>query len=223
MDNQEEDEEDEEEENLKELVLDLVFLRDHFLPGAEGEVPLASYVKGYVELNKFIKMLGLAYHFVAYDVKMKLATLQKKMAGANGQYYMDMKTMIKYETENDLIEHQKSMSGTEALLMLHRGLEFARDFMLELLKDEESELGEVASRIYLSTTGKYHPPLLRTPFSLVLKLLPCRSKIRRKVAKENEEVEETLKKLLPEAISSVTETYNACQKMFKDHDLLTFK
>ncbi|KAK8389955.1 hypothetical protein O3P69_012874 [Scylla paramamosain] len=219
MDN-EEDEEDEEEEKLKELIVDMQLVRDYFTPGAENEVPLASYLKAYVELNKFIKMLGKFYYFVSLDVKRKIATLRKKMAGENSQYYVDLKTMIKYETENGLVV-EKSMSGTEALLMLHRGLEFARDFMTELVKEkEEPKLSEAASRIYVSTTGRFHPPILRETFSLVLRMLPNRATIRSRVAKENEEAEETLKRLLPEVIKSVTETYDVCQRIYQDYNLL---
>ncbi|KAK8404018.1 hypothetical protein O3P69_000230 [Scylla paramamosain] len=180
-DDDEEDEEEEEEEEEKELVLDLKLVRDCFTPGAEGEVPLAPYVKGFLELNKFIKMLGKLYHFVAYDVKVKTAVVQKKMARENGQHYVNLKSMIKYEMENSLLV-QKSTSGTKAILLLHRGLEFTCEFLKEMMKEEEEpKLGEIASKIYLSTTGSYQATYLREPFSCVLKMLPTRATLRNRM------------------------------------------
>ncbi|XP_045118269.1 ceramide-1-phosphate transfer protein-like [Portunus trituberculatus] len=217
---EQDDEEEEEEEEENELVLDLKLVGDCFTPGDDGDVPLAPYLKGFLELNKFIKMLGKLYHFVAYDVKVKTAVVQKKMARENGQHYVNLKSMIKYEMENSLLV-QKSTSGTKAILLLHRGMEFTCQFLREMIKEEEEpKLGEIASKIYLSTTGSYQATYLREPFSCVLKLLPTRATLRNRVAKGKEEAEEKVMRLLFDAIKSITETYDAVQKIYSENNLL---
>ncbi|KAG0723135.1 hypothetical protein GWK47_043209 [Chionoecetes opilio] len=74
MRREDEDEEEEEEDTDKVKVLDVdgTILRDYFTPGVEGEVPLASYVRAYQEMSKFIKKLGPIFTFVAYDAKRKV-------------------------------------------------------------------------------------------------------------------------------------------------------
>lgn len=60
--------------------------------------------------------------------------------------------------------------------------EFTSDFMKELLaEEEEPPLGRVASELYRATVGRFHPPILATPFSGVLLLLPARAVIRSRV------------------------------------------
>ncbi|KAG0710277.1 Ceramide-1-phosphate transfer protein [Chionoecetes opilio] len=147
--------------------------------------------------------------------------VKKELAGENRQHYVDVRTMIAYEKKNNLLYRSGGLSGTDALLQLHRALEFVCDFMKELMKDEEEEpaLGQVASELYLATVGRFHPSILSRTFSGVLYLLPSRTTIQDRITRENEEAEELMRRVMPEAIWSVTQTYEACQALYRDNDL----
>ncbi|KAG0719894.1 Ceramide-1-phosphate transfer protein [Chionoecetes opilio] len=140
-DDEEEDDEDDddEEDDEKKCRVDIELIRDGLTPGAEGEVPIVPYLSAYIEIYKCIKLMGPLFYFVAYDVKLKINILKKELAGKNRQHYVDVRTMIAYEKKNNLMFRPDCLSGTNALLQLHRLLEFLPDFMKELVKDDEEE------------------------------------------------------------------------------------
>ncbi|KAG0722584.1 hypothetical protein GWK47_044220 [Chionoecetes opilio] len=111
------------------------------------------------------------------------------------------------------------------------------------MKDEEEEpaLGQVASELYLATVGRFHPSILSRTFSGVRICCPAEPPSRtgtktsvrvmerdggedsveayREITRENEEAEELMRRVMPEAIWSVTQTYEACQALYRDNDL----
>lgn len=218
--NEDNEEKDAKEEDRK-MVVDFEVIRDGFIPGANGEVPLQSYVNAFTELNKFFKVLGPLFHFVIYDVNRKLSQLKEKLAGETRQHYVDVRTMLDYEVKMGVAGCTSPPSGAVSFLHLHRGFELASDFIEALLEEEEEpSLGQVASTLYKATVGRFHPPILSTPFSAVLLLLPCRATVRRRLVKGNPELEGELKKLMADCIQSVKETYAASQTLYQERDLL---
>ncbi|XP_050699245.1 ceramide-1-phosphate transfer protein-like isoform X2 [Eriocheir sinensis] len=219
--NEDNEEKDDKEEDRKEMVVDLEVLRDGFTPGANGEVPLQAYVNAFTEMSNFFKLLGPLFHFVAFDVNRKLAQLKEKLAGETRQHYVDARTMLDYEVRMGVAGCTSPPSGAVSFLHLHRGFEFASNFMEVLLEEEEEpSLGQVASTLYKATVGRFHPPILSTPFSAVLLLLPSRATVRRRIVKGNTELEGKLKKLMPDIIKAVKETYAASQTLYQERDLL---
>ena len=62
---------------------------------------LASYVKGYREVYKFLNLLGTVFGWVGSDVWAKIVQLEKYLAGEEKEHYQNIKAMIDYEvTEN---------------------------------------------------------------------------------------------------------------------------
>ncbi|MPC15978.1 hypothetical protein E2C01_008785 [Portunus trituberculatus] len=126
---EQDDEEEEEEEEENELVLDLKLVGDCFTP---------------------VKAIQPGVSTMLVDVQINLtAVVQKKMARENGQHYVNLKSMIKYEMENSLLV-QKSTSGTKAILLLHRGMEFTCQFLREMIKEEEEP------KLGVATMKRFH-------------------------------------------------------------------
>jgi hypothetical protein len=66
--------------------------------------------------------MGKVFAFVASDVKSKIEILEELRQGENGEHFSTLKKMIKYESENGLLNKSGYTSGSRTLLRLHRGL-----------------------------------------------------------------------------------------------------
>merc|ERR1711962_1256368 len=126
----------------------LELLTQHFndstsIPGLH----LASYVKGYREVYKFLNLLGTVFGWVGSDVWAKIVTLQKYLDGTNKDNYQNIKEMINYEMEHDLIKTKKrdDPSGSRTLLRLHRALEYIIAFLHKLDDIQDADLCSVIS------------------------------------------------------------------------------
>ena len=75
------------QENNQNLVLRL-----HF-----SGLCLASYVKGYREVYKFLNLLGTVFGWVGSDVWAKIVQLEKYLGGEEKEHYQNCKAMIDYE------------------------------------------------------------------------------------------------------------------------------
>merc|ERR1712130_407102 len=82
------------------------------------------------------------------------------LAGDEKEHYQNIKSMIDYEVEHDLIKTKKKddPSGSRTLLRLHRALEYIVAFLanMEDLEDE-AYLSTVSREAYEKTLMKYHP------------------------------------------------------------------
>ena len=58
---------------------------------------LASYVKGYREVYKFLNLLGTVFGWVGSDVWAKIVQLEKYLGGEEKEHYQNCKAMIEYE------------------------------------------------------------------------------------------------------------------------------
>lgn len=72
--------------------------------------------------SSFFQLMGKVFGFVASDVKSKIEILEDLRRGENGEHFSTIKKMIKYESENGLLNKSDYTSGSRTLLRLHRGL-----------------------------------------------------------------------------------------------------
>ena len=71
---------------------------------------MASYVKGYREVYKFLNLLGTVFGWVGSDVWAKIVQLEKYLAGEEKEHYQNIKAMIDYEvTENKKTKFEQSL------------------------------------------------------------------------------------------------------------------
>jgi len=185
---------------------------------------LASYVTGYREVYKFLNLLGTVFGWVGSDVWAKIITLQKYLDGEEKAKYQNIKAMIDYEMEHDLIKTKKKddPSGTRTLLRLHRALEYIIAFLHKLDDMQDSDLCSVVSvDAYEGTLMKYHPWVVQKAAKLAMKLLPTKGGLILKVHPEGSEagIKKTLEDF-PKAVLAMRNAYDALQVFYKDNDLL---
>ena len=74
---------------------------------------LASYVKGYREVYKFLNLLGTVFGWVGSDVWAKIVQLEKYLAGEEKEHYQNIKAMIDYE----VIENKKNQKPVPTIFV----------------------------------------------------------------------------------------------------------
>lgn len=81
-----------------------------------------SLIKNINFSPSFFQLMGKVFAFVASDVKSKIEILEELRRGENGEHFSTLKKMIRYESENGLLNKSGYTSGSRTLLRLHRGL-----------------------------------------------------------------------------------------------------
>merc|ERR1712198_90791 len=179
----------------------LELLTQHFKDStAAPGLCLASYVKGYREVYKFLNLLGTVFGWVGSDVWAKIVQLEKYLAG----------------------EEKEHPSGSRTLLRLHRALEYIIAFLHKLDDIQDADLCSVISvEAYEATLMKYHPWVVQKAAKLAMKLLPTKGGLILKVHPEGSE--EGIKKTLenfPKAVSAMRAAYDALHVHYEEKDLL---
>merc|ERR1711970_1596723 len=168
----------------------LELLTQHFKDStAAPGLCLASYVKGYREVYKFLNLLGTVFGWVGSDVWAKIVQLEKYLAGEEKEHYQNIKAMIDYEVEHDLIKTKKKddPSGSRTLLRLHRALEYIIGFLHKLEDIEDEGYCSVISReAYEATLMKYHPWVVQKAAKLAMGLLPTKKGLIAKVCPDGD-------------------------------------
>ena len=77
---------------------------------------MASYVKGYREVYKFLNLLGTVFGWVGSDVWAKIVQLEKYLAGEEKEHYQNIKAMIDYE-----VIHWETVNEKTKLQFLFKG------------------------------------------------------------------------------------------------------
>jgi len=211
--------------NLEDADFSLELLTQHFKDStAAPGLCLASYVKGYREVYKFLNLLGTVFGWVGSDVWAKIVQLEKYLAGEEKEHYQNIKAMIEYEVEHDLIKTKKKddPSGSRTLLRLHRALEYIIAFLHKLDDIQDADLCSVISvEAYEATLMKYHPWVVQKAAKLAMKLLPTKGGLILKVHPEGSE--EGIKKTLenfPKAVSAMRAAYDAMHVHYEEKNLL---
>ncbi|KAJ4439379.1 hypothetical protein ANN_07501 [Periplaneta americana] len=184
----------------------------------DDDVELDNYLLAYKEIYNFFQLMGKVFGFVASDVKSKIEILEELRRGENGEQFLTLKKMIKYESENGLLEKSDYTSGCRTLLRLHRGLDFIRLFLQKVgeLRDEDKTC-KVCQDAYNTTLAQFHPWLIRKGAIVAMHALPTRGGLLQKICRP-EEVQHTID-LLPKMLQITAEAYDRTHKCYTDNNL----
>jgi len=217
-------------EGMEDIQLDGDFsikvLTDHFLKSvSEPGVRLNDYINGYREVYKFLALLGTVFGWVGSDVWAKIVTLQKYLDNKDiCDKYQNIKEMINYEVEKDLIKTKKrdDPSGSRTLLRLHRALEYIIGFLhrFDDIKNEDN-CCPISREAYEKTLMKYHPWVVQKAAKLAMGLLPTKQGLVLKVCPTGDE--ELIKQAyldFPKAVTAMRKAYDAIQELYSENNLL---
>ncbi|XP_042235499.1 ceramide-1-phosphate transfer protein-like isoform X2 [Homarus americanus] len=212
--------EEQTEGDNNEMVMRVTFITKGFRLKEDGLVDLQDYVNSYIEMNKFFKVLGPFFQFIARDVGVKLAILQKYLDGSNRHHYSTVQSMIKYEKEKNLLTSSDRSSGARTLLRVHRALDFVKDFIVEILNSSDSEtFGKKVSSVYTKTLAKFHGPILANTLPKILLLMPSHQVILDRLSRGNTATETQLRAELLELVTAVNVVYNKTQQIYEENEI----
>lgn len=130
-------------------------------------------------MNRFFRLNGRLFGFVADDLEEKIHILESHMKGPNGQHYTTVQSMIDFEVANNITKVKHTLpSGSRSLLRLHRGLEFILEFMGRLGKSsDDMRSSTIAAETYKDTLSNCHPWIIQKMAGLAMYMLPSRRKL----------------------------------------------
>jgi len=188
-------------------------------------VALLDYVNGYRQVYKFLTLLGTVFGWVGSDVWAKIVILQKYIDNQDvSKHYTNVKSMLEYEVENNLIKAKKNddASGSRTLLRLHRALEYIIGFLRRMddLQEEEG-CATISRTAYEETLMKYHPWVVQKAAKMAMGLLPNKKGLIFKVCPNGDEESIAQARLdFPKAVASMQRAYDTMQEFYSEKDLL---
>lgn len=143
----------------------------------------------------------------------------------NGTAYENIRSMIDYELDNNLIKHKAkdSTTGTRNLLRLHRALEYIVAF-LEGVPGLESndKCCSLSQEAYKGTLMKFHPWVVQKAALMAMHMLPTKEGLIQKIITDQND-QEALDKAtgtLKEAVIAMQKVYELTQDLYLEKDLL---
>lgn len=131
---------------------------EHFLSACRCMVPI------------FDKLNATAFAPVKMDFQGNIRKIQQKYS-TNPSSFTTLQKMVMGEV--DCKHHRVSSSATVALLWMKRGLQFIREFLVEILNNQQ-DLSLAAGNAYSKSLRPYHGWVVRGVFAVAVKALPSR-------------------------------------------------
>ncbi|KAK9870729.1 hypothetical protein WA026_008297 [Henosepilachna vigintioctopunctata] len=204
--------------------LDLEIVRENFIlcQKVKDDIELEYYLKSLEELTRFLGLLGSALGFINSELQSEIAILKNFLSSPDvGQHFCTVKTMIEYERRKHLLNKEEYISGSRALLRLHRGLEFILACLKGLIKlGEREEASTVCHDAYMTTLANHHSNLIIAATKLATCNLPVKHELLAKVCGREENIRRA-EEIMPETLELGLEIYNIIQNIYKKKKLLS--
>lgn len=186
---------------------------------SSDQLILRNYLEAYNELNRFFRLSGRLFAFVAKDLEEKIHVLESHLDGPNGRHYVTVQSMTDFEVANNItkVKH-KLPSGSRSLLRLHRGLKFILEFMRRMGESSDDDRSStIAAETYKDTLAHYHPWLVQKMAGFAMYMLPSRRQLFETMCKHN--YAHALE-LLDSVVKAGKPVYEETQNIFANHGLL---
>ncbi|XP_048748566.2 ceramide-1-phosphate transfer protein-like [Ostrea edulis] len=186
---------------------------------SDDQLVLTDYLEAYHELNRFFRLSGRLFGFVANDLEEKIHVLESHLNGPNGKNYRTIQLMIEFEVTNNITKTKHKLpSGSRSLLRLHRGLEFILEFMRRLGNSSDDDRSSViAADTYRDTLSKYHPWIVQKMAGVAMYMLPSRRQLFETMCRHD--YTHALE-LLSSVVNAGKPVYDTTQNIYAEYGLL---
>uniref|UniRef100_A0A673FIT2 Ceramide-1-phosphate transfer protein-like n=1 Tax=Sinocyclocheilus rhinocerous TaxID=307959 RepID=A0A673FIT2_9TELE len=206
-------------------------------PVSTNDVLLKPYLASWDELIKFLEALGPMVGLISQEIESKTAIIrdlaqkaekeaEKKIKDRKRKLsfgYTSIRSMIKWELENGLVDfHKQTNSGCRTLLRLHRALLWLQNFLQELGKDaSEGERlrspSDLCKETYQRTLAHHHNWWVRKAAELAFLAMPERPYFYQLVCVETQSEAAVV---LNRVVRAIEEVYERNEVTLQEHGML---
>ncbi|XP_050732752.1 ceramide-1-phosphate transfer protein-like isoform X2 [Eriocheir sinensis] len=206
------------------LILDYKVLTAGLTPTPDNLLYLDGYLDAYIEMNKFLGVLGAIFNMVTNEVKSKVSILREHRQSAEGEHYETVSSLLRYEQSQAHGgvpgDRGGRPSGARTLLRLHRALEFVMEFLGLLLRPKEGFFGGQVSRVYGATLGRHHNSLIKATTSTALFTMSSHATIMQKMMKGKTVMSDSVRLNMEQAIAAIRAAYDYTQSLYQQYGYL---
>ncbi|XP_005986071.1 ceramide-1-phosphate transfer protein isoform X6 [Latimeria chalumnae] len=186
------------------------------------DILLDHYISGWKGLVKFMNSLGTVFSFISKDAVNKIQIMENLRSDQNGDKYLTLQSMVKYETDSNLVDLQKRgnnpESGCRTILRLHRALRWLELFLEKLRTSKmDSKTSVLCTDAYNDSLANHHPWIIRKAATVAFCALPGRATFFEIM---NAGTTEEVIIMLGEAMPLISKVYNLTQDLYKKTNLL---
>ncbi|XP_068130024.1 glycolipid transfer protein domain-containing protein 2 isoform X2 [Hyperolius riggenbachi] len=189
----------------------------------DNEVLLEHYLHGWRELIKFMDSMGSVFTFISHETTTKINILQGYLDSKNGKSYRTIKSMLKYEQENKVVNFEylpsdRTPSGCRTLLRLHRALKWLEVFLYEVgTNTGQDRTSKMCADAYHETLSRYHSWFIRQVAEVAFLALPPLEEMY-KIVCVQDHVE--AKVVLLTSVDAIVRVYNITQDLYITNNML---
>ncbi|XP_077326856.1 glycolipid transfer protein domain-containing protein 2 isoform X2 [Lithobates pipiens] len=189
----------------------------------DNEILLQHYLEGWRELIKFMDSMGSVFTFISHETTTKINILQGYLDGENGNSYKTIKSMIKYELENEVVNFKylpsnRVPSGCRTLLRMHRALKWLEVFLYEVGSSPgQGRTSEMCADAYHKTLSHYHSWFIRQIAEVAFLAMPPLEEMYKLICVQDHN---EAKVVLLTTVDSIVKVYNITQDLYTINNML---
>ncbi|XP_056425036.1 ceramide-1-phosphate transfer protein-like [Hyla sarda] len=195
----------------------------HSCVTTDQEVLLEHYLEAWRELIKFMDSMGTVFTFISHETVTKINILQNYLNGKNGRSYRTVRSMIKFELENGVVNFKelpsnKVPSGCRTLLRMHRALKWLEVFLYNVgTNPGQDKTSELCAEAYHKTLAHHHSWFIRQVAEVAFLALPPLEEMYKVVCvRDHDEA----RVVLLTTVDSIVKVYNLTQELYTQNHML---
>lgn len=167
--------------------------------------------------------MGSVFTFISHETMTKINILQGNLDGENGRSYKTVKSMIKYELENEVVNFKylpsgRVPSGCRTLLRMHRALKWLEVFIYKLgTSPGQDRTSQMCADAYHKTLSHYHSWFIRQVAEVAFLALPTLEEMHKIICvRDHKEA----RFVLLTTVDSIVKVYNITQELYTINNML---
>ncbi|XP_072006080.1 glycolipid transfer protein domain-containing protein 2 isoform X2 [Engystomops pustulosus] len=189
----------------------------------DQEILLEHYLEAWRELIKFMDSMGTVFTFISSETKTKINILENYRNGENGRSYRTIRSMMKYELENHVVNFKelpsnRVPSGCRTLLRMHRALKWLEVFLYNVgTSPGQDKTSEMCAEAYHKTLSHYHSWFIRQVAEVAFLALPPLEEMYKVVCVRTHE---EARVVLLTTVEAIVKVYNITQELYTVNHML---
>ncbi|KAM4036918.1 glycolipid transfer protein domain-containing protein 2 isoform 2-T2 [Anomaloglossus baeobatrachus] len=195
----------------------------HSCATIDQEILLEHYIEAWRELIKFMDSMGTVFTFISHETVTKINILQNYLDGENGRSYRTVRSMMKYELENGVVNFEelppnRVPSGCRTLLRMHRALKWLEVFLYNIgTNPGEDKTSEMCAEAYHKTLAHYHSWFIRQVAEVAFLALPPIEEMYKVVCVQDYK---EARVVLLTTVNAIVKVYNLTQELYVENHML---